>query len=617
MDALEQAKWEIETNLAPFNYQDKVVLELSKELSEQEFTLVGNGTYRICGGSETALLYGVYELLNALGFRMFSPDEWDLEKPAELEIKPLDIHWKPRLEYRGFFVVEARETPAMMRWMAWHKLNLWGAKLHQPELARQFGMKLRGNSPSGMHRSFADFLPPERYFATHPEYYGLRDGKRTADMKRGDADNFCTSNAEAMQVFTDNLTEALENGSLSEVDLLNLAPFDNGHWCECEKCRAIGNFTTRMLYVAYYVQKAIAKKVSRPVVLVVPAYHETLDVPDRPLPDDFDYSKVLIQFFPIERCYAHDIDDASCFANDNLNKNLLAWSNLGKFRLIIGEYYNVSTMVSLAVILDKGMAHDIPYYIAHSAYGIDYMHVSTALWGELAVNNCAFAAALCDEPFDFRDFCEKRYHAAASEMVEFYDILRRATANCKCLKHYQAYVYSPEQHRCMNYGLTRKLLSNSAELFLPGHFELDKDYGPAVSLETTVRLLGEASAKLQKALQGVRGDELSSARIKMDLRRLQYTLDIVCFLYTFTKLRLAERQGDEAAVKRLAAEWRIQGEALRQETTMMDHVREEGAPNLSLYKNGLTALQCEKYFNEYFHLGEGGDVAANFKEETK
>ena len=98
---------------------------------------------------------------------------------------------------------------------------------------------------------------------------------------------------------------------------------------------------------------------------------------------------------------------------------------------------------------------------------------------------------------------------------------------------------------------------------------------------------------------------MATARIKMDLRRLQYTLDIVCFLYTFTKLRLAERQGDEAAVKRLAAEWRIQGEALRKETTMMAHVREEGAPNIFIYKNGLTALLCENYFDEYFHLAEG------------
>jgi len=617
MNALEQAKWEIEANLSAFHLQDKVVLELSDDLSEQEFTLEGNGGYRICGGSGTALLYGVYELLSALGFRMFSPDEWDLEVPKTLEIKPLDIHWKPRLEYRGFFVVEARETPSMMRWMAWHKLNLWGAKLHQPELARRFGMKLRGNSPSGMHRAFADFLPPERYYATHPEYFALRDGKRSPDMKRCDADNFCTSNAEAMKVFTDNLTEELEHGSLADVDLLNLAPFDNGHWCECENCRAIGNIATRMLNVAYAVQKAIAQKVSRPVVLVVPAYHETLIAPDRPLPDDFDYSKVLIQFFPIERCYAHGIDDDSCFANDRMNKNLLAWSSLGKFRLIIGEYYNVSWMVSIAVILDKGMAHDIPYYISHGACGIDYMHVSTALWGELAVNNCAFAAALCDDSFDIGDFCRKRYHAAAEGMEAFYDVLRRATANCKCLKHYQACSYSPERHRCVNYSLTSRLMSDSEELFLPGHFELDRDFGPAVSLETTVRLLHEAETMLQKALQTVVADELATKRIQMDIRRFQYTRDIIFFLYTFTQLRLAERRGDDMEVKRLAAEWRIIGEALRKEKTMMAHVREVGAPNLSYYKNGLTALHFEQFFNEFFHLAAVEEDDAIFKEETR
>ena len=83
------------------------------------------------------------------------------------------------------------------------------------------------------------------------------------------------------------------------------------------------------------------------------------------------------------------------------------------------------------------------------------------------------------------------------------------------------------------------------------------------------------------------------------------------------RLRLAERAGDQALVKEVAAEWRRKGERMRKETRMMDHVREQGAPNLALYTNGLTALQSEKYFNSYFHLDGGADMAGNYKEETK
>ena len=93
--------------------------------------------------------------------------------------------------------------------------------------------------------------------------------------------------------------------------------------------------------------------------------------------------------------------------------------------------------------------------------------------------------------------------------------------------------------------------------------------------------------------------------------------DIISFLETFVRLRLAERAGDQALVKEVAAEWRRKGERMRKETRMMDHVREQGAPNLALYTNGLTALQSEKYFNSYFHLDGGADMAGNYKEETK
>jgi hypothetical protein len=44
--------------------------ELDPALKCDEFQLAGHGRYGIKGGSETAMLYGAYELLKQLGFRL-------------------------------------------------------------------------------------------------------------------------------------------------------------------------------------------------------------------------------------------------------------------------------------------------------------------------------------------------------------------------------------------------------------------------------------------------------------------------------------------------------------------------------------------------------------------
>ena len=592
-DAIDFARQDLERCLEGYPNAPRVEFSIAPELGEQEYTVDGDsGGYRIAGGSPVGAMYGAYALLARLGFRWFSPDEWDEERPEALYLPVLHLREKPSFSLRGFFGVEKRDTEQFIRWMIRNRMNFWTASTGYKELCLQCGFALRNNPPGGTHRVCSDFLPPEKYFASHPEWYALIDGQRRANQPADNvSDNICFSNDEACHELALNLAEALEHGALSAANTLVLCPFDNGVWCQCENCARLGNKTSQFMHLLYICQKVIKERVSRKVTLITSAYHEMLPIPSEPLPDDFDYDSVLVEYFPIERCYAHDFNDANCLANSALNARLQAWTQNTKFKVILCEYYNVSTFASMAFPLADGMAREIPYYKSCGIDAINYMHVSTALWGELAFNNWTFAQKLWNADADTSDFFEMRYHASAMNMRRFYDILAQAMRNCKLLKHYQTMEIT-EDGRLVNFCFWRRLadLAKQGPFFPNSHFSYDKDMDGLPSLLTTMRLLEDAKACLKEALANC-DDEVVQPRLYMDMCRFSYTYDIIHFIEALARLRLNE---DNAELARKAAlDLNKYGERLRQEKSMQANIRAEGAPNLKMYMNGLTSTQCQ------------------------
>jgi hypothetical protein len=128
-------------------------------------------------------------------------------------------------------------------------------------------------------------------FEAHPEWYGLRRGKRSAKIDEA-GDNYCTSNPDATRELAQNLVRSLSDGAWRNVDIVNFWMMDNGKWCECDVCARQGPYTDRLFDVCYAVQKAIQKaqregRLHRKVLLASLAYHEILAPPSRRLPADF------------------------------------------------------------------------------------------------------------------------------------------------------------------------------------------------------------------------------------------------------------------------------------------------------------------------------------------
>ncbi|MBR2357439.1 MAG: DUF4838 domain-containing protein [Lentisphaeria bacterium] len=590
--------------LLKFAGEFSVSFIIDAQLSGDSFRISGKKEYIIAASGERGMLYGAYRFLRELGIEFFSPDEFDTFIPQEVIALPeLDITQIPRFALRGFFAVEKRDSEAFLLWMARHGLNYWTNNTNHPELCRKLGMILRSNPPSGTHLIFKDYLPPERYFADHPEFYALHGSERIAAMVPGNEWNICTSNPQAREVLVNNIIADLQpGGRLYGASALTMAPFDNGHWCSCENCRKSGNASARLLQLADYCVKRINQALPKPVTLIVSAYHETLVPPDVPLAEDFDYEHILIEFFPIERCYSHSIDDPECAGNRQLKEFFEAWIAQGRFRLMVCEYYNVSAFASVGLPMDQFMDHDLDCYKTAGGDAIAYMHVSTALWAQQSLTNCAYAAAAMNEKFSAEKFLHKRFGFLADKFIKIYDGLRRIAAVSKALLHYQG----TGEMRSDNSNTVKFMLlvqwRNAAagkphEFYYPGHFEANRDNGSAISLATVLKILDETETMLE-TIPDDTGDAMLDKRIACEKMRFAYTADRIRFTAELTWLFELEDAGNQAAAAAMARRVRDRGERMRQEKLAPKYIREKGAPNYYMYFNALTTTRIQQIYAE-------------------
>jgi hypothetical protein len=475
----------------------------------------GEPVILVAGGGRVGTLYGAYDLLHRLGVRWYTPGEVNEEVPrVESPFgQKLEVRESPKFLTRGFHAWEDRGDPEFLLWMARNRLNYWCVQQSQKALMHKLGIQMIGGGhvltsfylgPQTQypynHAQFAgDDGKPEdpypvspeylgdaskdgklSYFEAHPEWYALRDGKRSDNIHGDGGDNFCTANVDAMAEWMKNAVDDLATGQYKDAGLMNAWMLDGGKWCQCEHCKALGSQTDRNLLFVYHYDKAIKRaqaenRINRPIRLLFLAYADVLESPTRPLPADFDYETCIATYFPIVRCYVHNLDDPNCSKNAAYNRHLLGWATAPdrhyKGQLCLGEYYNVSGYKCLPVCYMHTMANDLPYYYGLGARHFHYMHCTTANWGNKALTNWQMARQLWEPGTDcnalWDDYFGGRYGSVQAEMRAFYERLEKMLSNVSELK----------------YGLARRLDTGAANLFPTSHLKyektaFDKDDGP-------------------------------------------------------------------------------------------------------------------------------------------
>jgi hypothetical protein len=201
------------------------------------------------------VIYGVYDLLEHLGCRWFYPTE----DAADPEVVPqqdtislpagawaVASPMKYRICNGSEWFFEIRPAPALkqLEWAMKARYNAmgWQADSHTP-LEKQYQqladcgllaeLKKRDMMLHGPAHSFNLLLRAEDYMTNHPEWFGLRKGKRVPQTFAGA--QFCWSNREARRKFTDNV-EAFARRA-PQIHILCLVPFDGGQAANATNAR--------------------------------------------------------------------------------------------------------------------------------------------------------------------------------------------------------------------------------------------------------------------------------------------------------------------------------------------------------------------------------------------
>lgn len=573
--------------------------QLVKRLRREEaFALVRQGKdLLIIGYDRRGTLYGVYHLLEILGVRWYAPGKLGevIQVSNRLNLPAGTIIEEPKFITRGFWAWENRGDRDFYVWMARNRLNFW--TLSEPD--RSFLKKLGIQLTVGGHIFFNRFLnsdleypfdhrlfegdedkPPDpylidrtefdhplfegdvdsphreyrgdlnkdgklTYMEAHPEWYGLVAGKRQR-VEGVSGANICTSNRDAVAELSRKLVQELVTGEWQDADTVNFWPMDAGYWCECRNCKALGTPTDRLLLLVHHLRQAIVEAIrqgtiTRNLKIIFPIYTETLAPPTRPLPEGFDYENCIGTLFPIRRCYAHVLNDASCTEfNRRIWSDFLGWTKqeprFYKGRFFVGEYYNISFANSLPVLYTKIMMHDIRLYYEFGVRHGHYMHVYTGLLGFKRLNNYLFAKLLWDPYAEVELILDRyftdTYEDASNQMGQLYKKLEYATSSITQWKDHD--------------GLTGRINGNLDPLFNTEHLRL-KPYHPrlneGVALLESVRALQQCRETMDSLLRK-RWTERVANSLSEDDRNLRYAENTVNLFYQIALTIQAKRRGN-------------------------------------------------------------------------
>lgn len=221
----------------------------SSELGDDGFRLVTRAPHLLVLGSPVrGTLYGVYELLER-----YAGCRWYAKHHSVI----------PRLEAWTIPQLDQTQIPAFpMREPFW-----WGmfdgdfaarckVNGNRPNLQERHGGKIRFGGDLFVH-TFYPLLPPSEFFAEHPEYYSLRNGKRTTEHAQ-----LCLTNPDVLRIVTERVLARIRQDP--QAKLFSVSQNDWGGWCECPNCRAIdereGSPSGTMIHFVNQVAEAVERE---------------------------------------------------------------------------------------------------------------------------------------------------------------------------------------------------------------------------------------------------------------------------------------------------------------------------------------------------------------------
>lgn len=304
-----------------------VLAKSRKDLPRDAFHLAVKGNRMLVeAGSDSGVLYGVYELLERYGgCRWYSS-------------------WCEKVPSVGLFAVPDNlndtQKPAFLM-----REPLWTDMIRNPDFAcrnrvngGEGGMFFKakyGGTPyrygGGLHscHTFNLLCPPNKYFDQHPEYYSEVNGKRLKDNTQ-----LCLTNPDVLRIVTSNVLKRIRKDPGAA--FYGISQNDWYNFCTCSKCKEIDDREESHAGTMIAFINQIAEVVEREfpdVIVETLAYHYTRKPPKhiKPRPN------VMPCLCTIECDFSHAIPKSTYKENVKFMDDIKGWGAICK-QMYIWDY---------------------------------------------------------------------------------------------------------------------------------------------------------------------------------------------------------------------------------------------------------------------------------------
>jgi len=197
--------------------------KINRKSNDDAFTVRKAGDSIAIAGGKRGVIYGVYELLEYLGCRFFTPTCEKIPVIPDLELPDIDTAQEPILEYRHH---HSRDINEYQRFAVKCRLN------HGPRHSGLGG----GIQYALFVHSFERLVSTEKYYGEHPEYFALVNGVRRREFPQ-----LCLTNKDVLEIAINTTREILLKRP--ECEIISVSQNDFGDsFCTCPECAAIDEY---------------------------------------------------------------------------------------------------------------------------------------------------------------------------------------------------------------------------------------------------------------------------------------------------------------------------------------------------------------------------------------
>ncbi len=314
-----------------------------------------SGGVSIVGNGNRGLIDGVYCFLREFcGYEVYTGDVIGYTNEKTLAVpKNTQIESSPYFEYRKVDTASSYNAEYALA----NSLN------SNVEFSNEAGgvTKYLGQFA---HSLATQFCSRDTYFASHPEYFALRDGERVSSQ-------LCLTNPDVLKIVTGEVLALLRerHDPTADLQIVSLTQDDNQQYCTCEHCRELdeknGSHAGTMLTFVNAVADAVKEAGYENVALDTFAYQYTRACPTNVVPKD----NVIVRLCSIECCFGHTLDDRSCKENVAFMQDLSKWSKICD-RVYIWDYVNNYSETFLPFANFQVLQRNVQLFYENGAKGI-------------------------------------------------------------------------------------------------------------------------------------------------------------------------------------------------------------------------------------------------------